>query len=397
MHANLFSSVESHRQTGPRVRPFLPAMKLSLQLGLWCALAVGFNIQLRAADRFDLVNGIAALANESVITIFEVRQASAQSIDLVQRTYQNDPRQLDKKADQAINDAQELLIERQLKLYEFKTAGGNLPESFIDDEIKDRIRQQFGDRATLIKNLQAQGIKSETYRQRIREEIILNYMDRKNVREALLISPAKIEQYYRTNLTRFQLGNQVKLRMITLNRPIGATADETKAVAMEIRNKILGGASFAEMASSYSDNSTQRKEGGLLGWVEESALSPLSKMALPLSPGQCSVVIGLAREADNSYWLYEYDARGTLTKGRRFTGRDALMEEKVFGPEVQVGLLAAPQAFFLLSVDERQVAHTRTLQEVRDEIEKELLVLERARLHKKWVERLKAKSFVTYY
>ncbi len=369
----------------------------------WVGLLVAIGVvtgalawPLRAAERYDLANGIAAVVNDSVVTILEVRQAAAPALDLVQRTFRNDQAQLDKKADQAINDAQEQLIERQLKLHEFKTAGGNLPESFIDDEIKDRIRQQFGDRVTLIKNLQAQGVKTETYRQRIREEIILNYMERKNVREALLISPAKIERFYQTNLNRFQLGNQVKLRMIALNRPAGAAADETKAVALEIRSKIVQGASFADMASSYSEGS-QRKEGGSLGWVEESALSPLSKMALSLPTNQCSNVIGIAREADDSYWLYEYDDKGAPLKGRHFSARDAFLEEKSLTPDAKPGPLASPNAFFLLAVDERQVARTRPLQEVREEIEKELLVIERNRLQKRWVERLKTKSYITYF
>jgi hypothetical protein len=34
---------------------------------------------------------------------------------------------------------------------------------------------------------------------------------------------------------------------------------------------------------------------------------------------------------------------------------------------------------------------------VRDEIEKTLLLQERQRLYKQWIERLKAKSFVNYY
>src|SRR4030095_15917872 len=101
-------------------------------------------------DSYELINGIAAIDNDSVITIHDVRQGSAQALDLAQRTYYNDPQQLRRKSDEAISDALELLLERQLILFEFKSAGGNLPDSIIDDEIKDRIRQQWGDRATLI-------------------------------------------------------------------------------------------------------------------------------------------------------------------------------------------------------------------------------------------------------
>ena len=50
-----------------------------------------------------------------------------------------------------------------------------------------------------------------------------------------------------------------------------------------------------------------------------------------------------------------------------------------------------------MQVDEKQIARTRTLAEVRDEIEKDLLLQERGRLQKKWIERLRAKSFFRYF
>jgi peptidyl-prolyl cis-trans isomerase SurA len=367
---------------------------MKLFLALIVVLALVPTWPAKTANSYELINGIAAIANDSVITIQNVRQASAQAIDLAQRTYYNDPQQFRKKSDEAVSDALELLLERQLILFEFKSAGGNLPDSIIDDEIKDRVRQKWGDRATLIKNLQAQGMTYEAYRQQTREEIILNYMDRKNVREALLISPAKIERFYEQNLSRYKLGQQIKLRMITLNRTTGVSADEIKAVAMDIRSKITTGESFADLAASYSEGA-QRKEGGLLGWVQESALSPLSRIAVNLAPGTCSDVIGLARQPDDSYWILEYNGAGELVKGRRFTSRDVLVEEKPMEKNADAAM--PPQTFYLLSVDERQVARTKLLDEVREEIEKELLVLERSRLRKKWIDRLKNKSFVTYF
>jgi hypothetical protein len=45
-------------------------------------------------------------------------------------------------------------------------------------------------------------------------------------------------------------------------------------------------------------------------------------------------------------------------------------------------------------VEEKKIAHTKPLSELREEIEKDLLVQERARLRGKWIERLKTKSFV---
>jgi hypothetical protein len=50
-----------------------------------------------------------------------------------------------------------------------------------------------------------------------------------------------------------------------------------------------------------------------------------------------------------------------------------------------------------MKAEDRQNAHVRSIEEVRDEIEKELIIDERKRLKKKWIERLRSKSFVRYF
>ncbi len=351
-----------------------------------------------APAEFELSNGIAAVANDSVITHEDVRQASAEAVELYRRTYFNNPELFEQKRIAAMSEALEQLIDKQLVLHDFKNLGGVLQESYIDDAIKERIRERFGDRVTLTKTLQAQHITYETFRQRTRDEIITSIMEKKYVREAILVSPAKIERYYQTNLHRFKMGDQIKLRMIVLNRSPAASADDIRQLASEIKSKIDEGAPFAEMATIYSEGS-QRTQGGLWGWVEESKLKKgLSELAFALKPGQCSKVISLGNTGDGTYWIYQYDPSGKLTVGRKFTERDAFLEEKAF-PSVtgQEDLPAQPQEFYLLFVEERQVARTRLLQEVRDEIEKDLLLQERARLQKKWIERLRTKSFVVIF
>jgi peptidyl-prolyl cis-trans isomerase SurA len=119
----------------------------------------------------------------------------------------------------------------------------------------------------------------------------------------------------------------------------------------EVLEKINGGASFAEMASIYSEGS-QRGQGGDRGWIERER-SDLKKELL--------------------------DAAFSLKAGER---------SKV---------IEFPEACFLLQVDEVRRAQVRPLSEVRDEIEKTLKAQESVRLHKKWIDRLKAKSFIQYF
>ena len=351
-----------------------------------------------ALGEFELGNGIAAIANDSIITVQDVKQFSGEVVESYRRTYQNNPEVFEQKRVEAITDALDQLIDRQLILNDFKTVGLVLPENLIDDQIKEQIRQQFGDRVTLLKGLKAQGITYETFRQREHDRIVTSIMERKNVRENILISPAKIEHSYQTNLHRFKLGDQIKLRMIVRSRPPGGSADATLRLLSQIMIKIDEGAPFSEMAAIYSEGS-QRKEGGLWGWIEESKLKKgLSEIAFAMKTKRCSPVVGLARAGDEAYWIFQYDKEGKVLRARKFTERDAFLEEKTFATGAALeDLPALPQEFYLLHIDEKQVARTRSIEEVRDELEKELLLQERARLQKRWMERLRAKSFIRYF
>lgn len=346
---------------------------------------------------YDVSNGIAAIVNDSIITVQDVRREAADTIDLYQRTYFDKPEVLEQKRVGALTEALERLIDKQLVLDDFKTLGGVIRESYIDDAIKERVKERFGDRVTLTKSLMAQKITSETFRLRMRNEIIHQIMEQKNVSEVLLVSPAKIEQYYQTNLVRFKLGDQIKLRMIEINRPPAGSVEDTFRLIQDIKTKIDMGASFAEMAASYSED-LYRKERGLWGWVgEQKLLRGLSEVAFSLPPKKCSSIVCRAEAGGDVYWVYQYDASGKVTVARKFSEPNVFLEEKKFPKGAGLeDLPAFPQSFYLMEADERQSARTRPLEEVRDEIEKDLLVQERARLQRKWLQRLRAKAFVSY-
>ena len=112
----------------------------------------------------------------------------------------------------------------------------------------------------------------------------------KNVSREIVISPYKVETYYLAHQDDFKVEDEIKLRMIVLNK----TSDDdtnTPALAREILSQIKEGASFQQMASVYSQGS-QRKQGGDWGWVERSVLrKELADVAFALKPGQVSDVI----------------------------------------------------------------------------------------------------------
>ena len=319
------------------MRPFLVIVLVMLTL---CA-------PRRVSAQPETINGIAAIVNEAVITYYQVTNFTGQTLEALRMQYWNQPEVYQQKRMQIVSDALEQLVERRLILHEFKDSGAVIPEGFIDDQIKDQIRERYGDRVTLIKTLQGEGITMEAYRQRIRDDLVVEYMRQKHISSALLISPEKIQTYYETNRTEYQVADQVKLRMIVINRPPAASSSHLRELANEILRKIDEGAPFEEMANIYSDQ-TKKNSGG--DWYEKSGLrNELAEVAFKLEPGQHS------------------------------------------------GVIETPGAFFLVKVEEKRTAHVRPLQEVRDDIEKILLLQERSRLQKKWLDRLRKKSFVRYF
>ena len=311
-------------------------------------LALGIFLCTAALSvRAELVNGIIAIVGEAIITYEDVQNELVTYLPSLRAKYAAQPQVFNQKMKDLQRERIEILVERRLILNDFKTAGYNLPESFIEDIIKDRIRERYGDRLTLIKGLQKEGTTYESYRQSVRDQFIVEQMRFKNVAGEIMVSPYKIETFYEQNIEQYKLGDEVKLRMIVLDKAKHDTG--LAELATEIRTKLKAGADFAEMAKVYSDGS-QSSQGGDWGWVEKAVLrEDLAAAAFALKPGELSDVL----------------------------------EKK--------------EAFYLMLVEETRPAHVKPLTEVRDEVEKNLIGRERARLEKKWIDRLKIKQFVRYF
>jgi hypothetical protein len=186
--------------------------------------------------------------------------------------------------------------------------------------------------------------------------------------------------------------------MIVLKNPLGADWAGTAKRAEEILGKLKEGATFAEMAGTYSEGS-QRNQGGDWGWWELTRLSKgLADLANSLQPGQRSGVT--SRSAGDDYWVCQYE-NGQVKQGRHYLvdpvlKKETLVEEKRFESGSATNL-PPPQEFYLMLVEDKHPAHLKPLAEVREEIERDLVAEEKRRLELQWIDRLKKKTFVRYF
>jgi parvulin-like peptidyl-prolyl isomerase len=314
-------------------------------------LAGGTLAGFAPAVQAQRLDGIQAIVHDSVITHEDIREAVAGPATALQQDYGNQQDVFQKKLAEVVSETLEQKIETQLILHEFQTAGYQLSEKYIDDYVDQEVRSSKygGDRMKLIKTLEAQGTTLEKFRQHLREAFIERVMREKFVTSEVIISPHKVELYYQEHHENFKLEDEVKMRVIVLNKAISRDDPDPKGMANEILAKLKDGVSFAELATLYSQGS-QRREGGDWGWRPKSyPRKELADVAFALKPGEHS------------------------------------------------GVIETSDGYYIVQVDETRPAHYLVLADVRDQIEKDLQAQERSRLQKQWIAKLKKKTFVVSF
>ncbi len=313
--------------------------------------ALGAPIPSRA-QHGEIIDGVAAMVNDHIITISDVRDYSRDAERSAIAAYGRNPVELQKTLSAIHRDALHTLIDRALILDEFDRRGGGVPEYVIDSRVRDIISSRFGgDRLAFRRSLRAEGLTEETHRKRVREQLIIENYSVRQISAEIFVSPYKMDLYYEANKERFKVEDQVHLRMILIRKQ-GDTPEALAArreMAQEIIGKLDTGRPFAEMAKAYSEQ-PQASTGGDWGWIDRKTISDeFAVIAFQLNAGEHSDII-----------------------------------------ETKDG-------FYILFVEEVKQARTLPLAEAREQIERILEQEERGRIQRQLVEKLRRKAFIRIY
>jgi len=298
------------------------------------------------AEEPQVVDGIAAIVNGEVITYSQVRALSAPREKLLRS--QLTGKDLENKLLELRQLALKDLIDRRLVIQAFKKESYQIPDHFVDQRMQEILRESFGgDRNTFIKTLEAQNYTLGEFKEKEMERMIVAAMRSHNVKTNSIVSPTKIEDYYRKHHEEFTTKEEIKLRMIMISgQKDTASAPAQKALAEEVLGRLASGAEFDKTAQVYSEDST-RDNGGDWGWIEHNTLAaPLEKFAFNMPVGRISNII-------------EYAGN-----------------------------------YYILKVEDKHGGNTRSLAEARSDIEKKLLQVEAQGIQERWIASLRAKAYI---
>jgi peptidyl-prolyl cis-trans isomerase SurA len=308
-----------------------------------------------AGDRLDLrfADGIAAIVEDKIITVEDIRREIGPLIPALQKEARNE-KEFNEKLEALQDDVIQTLIDRVLIVKEFNKPKDNdesnrrqVPASVIDNYMAEQQITQFdGDRSKFLAYLRSQGMTLREYRKKVEEDIIYDYMRQQQRRSQSVVSPVKVETYYKENKDRFYQEDAALLRVVQFTRTNNETDAQLRAKADDVLAKFRTGESFAELARQFSQD-TRRNKGGDWGWIKRSDMrKEFTDILFALKKGEVSQPI------------------------------------------------LVPEGCFLLYVEDRKFAGIQPLEDVRGEIERILAQQMTRQSQERWLERLRRNGYV---
>jgi peptidyl-prolyl cis-trans isomerase D len=119
-------------------------------------------------------------------------------------------------------------------------------------------------------------------------------VDVNQIRQSVRVSDDMLKLQYQSNIQQYQVPNRVHPQHILL-MTVGKTdaeVEEIKKKAEDLLKQAKKGGKFDELAKKYSEDPGSKEKGGDLGWITQGQTVPeFEKTAFSLNPGQISDLV----------------------------------------------------------------------------------------------------------
>lgn len=266
---------------------------------------------------------IAASADGQPVTLSEIRQQITPFLKEIKNKTKTD-NEFNKAIDDLAGEILNQIADRQLVIADFKNSMGRIPASYVDSDIEDTVRRDFGgDRNRFVAALRTQGLTPLSYRKQIEDRITFEYMIGQIRRSAMNVGPGRILEYFNKHQAQFTHKEVINFRQITINQGAAESVIEAKAraeawtAALNDSSKVdstlaqykitprakSSPKNFAEFAEIISEDDYASK-GGNVGWksldeLNERVVAELKK----LKDGEISGCLQFDLPGGKSVWF----------------------------------------------------------------------------------------------
>jgi peptidyl-prolyl cis-trans isomerase SurA len=172
------------------------------------------------------------------------------------------------------------LIDQQLWLSKGKELGITGETELVNRLNEIRKQYNLATMEDLEKSAQEQGVSFEDFKANIRNQMITQQVIRDEVGRHLNFTPGEVQRYFDEHKQDYAQPENVKLSEILVSTGDAATDDTAKVAAAkakadDIEAKLKGGADFAALARTSSDESQTAAQGGDMGVYKRGQLNKI--------------------------------------------------------------------------------------------------------------------------
>ncbi|MRW93379.1 molecular chaperone SurA [Duganella sp. FT80W] len=235
------------------------------------------------------IDSILVVVNDEVITQRELNNR----IQTVTARMKQQNVQMPDAADLRRQLLERMIVERA-QLQQAKEFGVRVDDLQLDRSISRIAEAQKLSVQQLRDQMEKEGTPFASFREDIRQEIIMQRLREHEVDAKIQISDAEVDSFLAAEKAAAAEQFEVNISQIMVRIPDNASAEviaQRRARAEEVMRQLRTGADFAKMAATYSDAS-DALQGGAVGWRQPERLPPIFAEALSkLKPGQVTPII----------------------------------------------------------------------------------------------------------
>jgi peptidyl-prolyl cis-trans isomerase SurA len=259
---------------------------------------IGFAVvlvpQASAQAKGTVIEEIVVRVNNSAITLSDIQKAEQSMHEEIVHDCQGcPPEKVDEIYKEKQKDLLRDLIDQALLVERSKDMGISVETDVIKRLDEIRKQNNLGSMEEFEKAVESQGMGWEDFKAQIRNSLLTQEVIRREVGSHINIPNEDVKKYYDEHQKDFIRPEQVALSEIFLSTE-GKSPEEMASVekkAEDLRNRVVKGEDFNEIAKHFSEGSTA-KDGGVLGVFEHGQLSKqLEDIAFKMDKGQMTDVI----------------------------------------------------------------------------------------------------------
>jgi len=269
------------------LKTFSALLAAGLIAGL--SLTAPVEAQSPAASEIVEIDRIVAVVNDDVIVLTEVQTRLRVVAEQLEKAGVPAP-----PKDVLEKQVLEQLILDRLQLQIAADTGIRIDDETLNRQLADIARQNELSLREFRDVLERDGFDFAAFREEIRNELIKNRVQQRQVRDRVQVTARDIDNYLATREKQGGNNPEYRLGHILIAVPDGASPEqlaEARDEAEDILARLKAGANFGRTAAAESDGQ-QALEGGDLGWRKGEELPTLFEDVVPkLEKGGLSDVI----------------------------------------------------------------------------------------------------------